>query len=97
MDAFISYRRNTGGLYADEINAFLTKKCGMDVFYDLESLYGHTGPFPEVLRSAIEKADNFILILTDFDIDGVVEESYYIQEIVHALKYKKRMFHVKHS
>ena len=91
MDAFISYRRNTGSLYANEIHTFLTKECKMDVFYDIKSLYDHTGPFPEVLRAAIENADNFILILTDFDIEGNIEESYYVQEIAHAFKYNKRI------
>ena len=91
MDAFISYRRDTGGIYANQIYKFLTQRCNMEVFYDIEALHGLAGKFPEKLRSAIEDADNFILLFTDFDIEGVVAESYYVQEIEHALKYGKRI------
>lgn len=87
MDAFISYRRDTGGLYADKIYEYLTKECKMDVFYDIESFYSDSGEFPEKLKAAIDAADNFILLLTDFNIVGDIEKSYYVQEIAHALKY----------
>lgn len=93
MDAFISYRHNTGGLYALEIFQFLTGE-GLDVFYDKDGLYQFAGEFPEVLKKNILDSDNFILILTDLNIDDY-EKSVYIQEISIAIQAQKRIIVVK--
>ncbi len=93
MDAFISYRHGTGGLYALEIYQFLVE-IGMGVFYDKEGLYQFAGEFSEVLKENILNADNFILVLTDLNIDDY-EKSVYIQEISIALKENKRIIVVK--
>ncbi len=84
MDAFISYRRSTGALYADKIYNFLTENQ-LNVFYDRKKLHTYTGKFPDELKKQIQDADNFILILSDLNIDNY-EKSHFINEIKTALE-----------
>lgn len=89
MDVFISYRRSTGFVYADHIYKFL-KDNNFDVFLDTKGLYQHAGKFPKILEESIAKANDFILILSDLNIDDY-EKSVYIQEILTAMKLNKNI------
>ena len=90
MDAFISYRRKTGGIYALEIYKFLKDDCGMNVFYDRDGLYGESGNYFSIIEKNIENSENFILILTDLEIDDF-ENNIFIKEIETALDNKKNI------
>lgn len=93
MDAFISYRRATGEIYAEEIFQNL-KNLDFDVFFDRDQFYGHAGAFTPELQAGIQAADNFILVLSDLAV-GDYEKSVFVQEILHALELDKRIIIVK--
>lgn len=94
MDAFISYRRGSGALYALETYKFLTEYCYMDVFYDKDNLYNYVGEFSEELQRNIINSENYILFMTDLNIDDY-ENAVFIKEISLAIKENKRIIVVK--
>ena len=93
MDVFISYRRNTGGVYADLFAEFFTQH-GISFFWDVKSLHDQTGEFPEILRDNILAAQDFLLILSPGVFDGLGEDAIFVQEINLALREPKNMIPV---
>ena len=93
MDVFISYRRNTGGVYADLFAEFFTQH-GISFFWDVKSLHDQTGEFPEILRDNILAAQDFLLILSPGVFDGLGEDAIFVQEISLALREHKNMIPV---
>lgn len=93
MDVFISYRRNTGGVYADPFAEFFTQH-GISFFWDVKSLHDQTGEFPEILRDNILAAQDFLLILSPGVFDGLGEDAIFVQEINLALREHKNMIPV---
>ena len=93
MDVFISYRRNTGGVYADLFAEFFTQH-GISFFWDVKSLHDQTGEFPEILRDNILAAQDFLLILSPGVFDGLGEDAIFVQEINLALREHKNMIPV---
>ena len=93
MDVFISYRRNTGGVYADLFAEFFTQH-GISFFWDVKSLHDQTGEFPEILRDNILAAQEFLLILSPGVFDGLGEDAIFVQEINLALREHKNMIPV---
>lgn len=93
MDVFISYRRNTGGVYADLFAEFFTQH-GVSFFWDVKSLHDQTGEFPEILRDNILAAQDFLLILSPGVFDGLGEDAIFVQEINLALREHKNMIPV---
>ena len=93
MDVFISYRRNTGGVYADLFAEFFTQH-GISFFGDVKSLHDQTGEFPEILRDNILAAQDFLLILSPGVFDGLGEDAIFVQEINLALREHKNMIPV---
>lgn len=93
MDVFISYRRNTGGVYADLFAEFFTQH-GISFFWDVKSLHDQTGEFPAILRDNILAAQDFLLILSPGVFDGLGEDAIFVQEINLALREHKNMIPV---
>ena len=93
MDVFISYRRNTGGVYADLFAEFFTQH-GISFFWDVKSLHDQTGEFPEILRDNILAAQDFLLILSPGVFDGLGEDAIFVREINLALREHKNMIPV---
>lgn len=93
MDVFISYRRNTGGVYADLFAEFFTQHR-ISFFWDVKSLHDQTGEFPEILRDNILAAQDFLLILSPGVFDGLGEDAIFVQEINLALREHKNMIPV---
>lgn len=86
---FISYRREGGDVTAKLICEKL-KNCGYTVFYDYDSLSG--GYFDSRILDAIEKCQDFILVLPPHSLDRCVnEEDWVRKEIKHALQCKKNI------
>ncbi|QFJ53829.1 TIR domain-containing protein [Pseudobutyrivibrio xylanivorans] len=83
MDAFISYRRDTGSELASNIRTHLCSK-GLDVFFDKDKIGNED--FTIRIKEEISKAPNFIMILTKgyftkkSDHDRVREEIEYAVE-----------------
>lgn len=89
MDVFISYRRDGGYTLARLLYECLRKE-NITAFLDLEEL--RSGPFNEKLYSAIESAENFLLILPAHALDRCVSENDWLRlEIERALKLKKNI------
>lgn len=89
MDVFISYRRDGGYALARLIYEWLHRE-NITVFLDLEEL--SSGPFNEKLYSAIEDAENFVLILPSHALDRCVSEQDWLRlEIEHAIRNKKNI------
>jgi len=86
---FISYRRDGGDVTAKLICENL-KNRGYTVFYDYDSLSG--GYFDSRILEAIEKCQEFILVLPPHSLDRCVnEEDWVRKEIRHALECKKNI------
>ena len=89
MDVFISYRRDGGYTLARLLYECLRKE-NISAFLDLEEL--RSGPFNEKLYSAIEDAENFVLVLPQNALDRCSSESVWLRlEIEHAIKLKKNI------
>ena len=89
MDIFISYRRE-GGYAMARLLYECFNNAGLSVFLDLEEL--RAGPFNEKLYEAIEKSENFILVLPANSMDRCVAENDWLRlEIEHAIKLKKNI------
>ncbi len=94
MDAFISYRRKKGFVYAKTVYDQLMDS-GVEAFYDIKSLQEYSGEFTLELQNNIDDAGFFILILTDqcFTIPEK-EKSIFLQEILYARKKNKTIIPV---
>ena len=66
MDAFISYRRDTGIDFAARLNERFSKE-GYDCFFDVERM--RSGRFDKQLYSKIEQSTNFIIVLSPNALD----------------------------
>ena len=89
MDVFISYRRDGGYALARLIYEWLHRE-NITVFLNLEEL--SSGPFNEKLYSAIEDAENFVLILPSHALDRCTSEQDWLRlEIEHAIRNKKNI------
>ena len=89
MDVFISYRREGGYTMARLLYECL-HNAGLSVFLDLEEL--RAGPFNEKLYEAIEKSENFILVLPPDSLDRCTAENDWLRlEIERAIKLKKNI------
>jgi hypothetical protein len=89
MDVFISYRRDGGYALARLLYEWLRKE-NISAFLDLEEL--RSGPFNEKLYSAIEDAENFVVILPEHALDRCVAENDWLRlEVEHAIKLKKNI------
>lgn len=92
MDAFISYRRESGAFLADWLNkALRAARCTS--FYDKENIEG--GKFPEQIQKAICRSNNLILICTENSMDRCQNADDWVrQEIELALKNNKNGGHI---
>ena len=89
MDVFISYRREGGYAMARLLYECL-HNVGLSVFLDLEEL--SSGQFNEKLYEAIEKSENFLLVLPPNSLDRCASENDWLRiEIEHAIKLKKNV------
>lgn len=89
MDIFISYRRE-GGYAMARLLYECFHNAGLSVFLDLEEL--RAGPFNEKLYEAIEKSENFVLVLPPKAMDRCGAENDWLRlEIEHAIKHKKNI------
>ena len=89
MDVFISYRRDGGYTTARLLYEYF-QNAGISAFLDLEEL--RSGPFNVHLYQAIEKCDNFVLVLPPDALDRCVAEDDWLRlEIEHAIKEKKNI------
>lgn len=89
--AFLSYRTESGAVYAELIHDYLERNR-IPSFLDADTLHRYAGRFPEELRSSISAADDFILILSPLCLDGVTgENSVFVREILFALEKGKNI------
>jgi hypothetical protein len=89
MDVFISYRREGGYAMARLLYECL-HNAGLSVFLDLEEL--RSGTFNDKLYEAIEKSENFVLVLPPDSLDRCQNENDWLRlEIEHAIKLKKNI------
>ena len=89
MDVFISYRRDGGYAIARLLYEYF-QNVGISAFLDLEEL--RSGPFNVHLYQAIEKCENFVLVLPRNALDRCVAEDDWLRlEIEHAIKEKKNI------
>lgn len=94
MEAFISYRRATGAIYAKRIKDFFSEN-GVEVFLDTENLKDYTGYFSGRLKEEIEGAENFILILSGGALEKEVREGdVLVEEILYAKELRKTVIPV---
>jgi len=91
-DVFISYRRRGGSELAQIVRAELTKR-GFRVFMDVREL--SAGRFDAALKSSIEQATNFVLLLTPGCLDHGSAEDWYLSEINLALTAKRNIVPLK--
>ncbi|KAK2831565.1 hypothetical protein Q7C36_016651 [Tachysurus vachellii] len=91
-DVFISYRRTTGSQLASLLKVHLQVR-GFSVFIDVEKL--EAGKFEEKLITSVQKARNFILVLSANALDKCMGDTgmkdWVHKEIVTALKGKKNI------
>lgn len=91
MQAFISYRRGTGGIYANELIKFFQKN-DIEAFLDIVSLNAYSGEFSEPIKEGIASAKDFIVILSDRNLDEIYEKhGVFIEEILYARRLEKRI------
>src|SRR3954453_14414395 len=92
-DVFISYPRAGGSALAELVRTALRKR-GFRVFMDVREL--SAGPFDAALKASIEKADNFIVLLTPGCLDRCADEKdWFRQEITVALNSKRNIAPLK--
>lgn len=83
-DAFMSYRRAGGGELAVALRAALQCR-GLNVFVDVEGL--SAGQFGPKLMQEIERAPNFLLLLTPGSLDRCRDPGDWLrQEVAHAIR-----------
>ncbi|XP_066515055.1 NAD(+) hydrolase SARM1 [Hoplias malabaricus] len=91
-DVFISYRRTTGSQLASLLKVHLQVR-GFSVFIDVEKL--EAGKFEEKLISSVQRARNFILVLSANALDKCMGDTnmkdWVHKEIVTALSGKKNI------
>ncbi|MCJ8740235.1 hypothetical protein PDJAM_G00056630 [Pangasius djambal] len=91
-DVFISYRRTTGSQLASLLKVHLQVR-GFSVFIDVEKL--EAGKFEEKLITSVQRARNFILVLSANALDKCMGDTgmkdWVHKEIVTALKGKKNI------
>ncbi|XP_056612824.1 NAD(+) hydrolase SARM1 [Triplophysa dalaica] len=91
-DVFISYRRTTGSQLASLLKVHLQLR-GFSVFIDVEKL--EAGRFEEKLITSVQRARNFILVLSANALDKCMGDSamkdWVHKEIVSALNGKKNI------
>ncbi|TRY95371.1 hypothetical protein DNTS_035708 [Danionella cerebrum] len=91
-DVFISYRRTTGSQLASLLKVHLQLR-GFSVFIDVEKL--EAGRFEEKLITSVQRARNFILVLSANALDkcmgDVAMKDWVHKEIVTALSDKKNI------
>lgn len=89
MDVFISYRRDGGYALARLLYEWLHKEH-ISAFLDLEEL--RSGPFNEKLFTAIDEAENFVLVLPIKSLDRCADENDWLRlEVEYAIKQKKNI------
>ena len=89
MDVFISYRRDGGYAVARLLYEYF-HNVGVSAFLDLEEL--RSGPFNVNLYKAIEKCENFVLVLPPHALDRCVAEDDWLRlEVEHAIKHQKNI------
>lgn len=94
-DIFISYRREGGADTARLIRDSLQKR-GYDVFLDVEDL--RSGHFNEALYQQIDKAADFLSILSPNSLDRCQNDNDWVRlEIAYAIKHKKNLVPVIHK
>jgi membrane-associated phospholipid phosphatase len=87
--AFISYRRGQGSQLARVIHSELERR-GIPCFLDVDDLQAEH--FDDRLLQEIEKAPNFILVLSPGALDRCREpEDWLRREVVHAMKMKRNI------
>ena len=87
--AFLSYRRADSAALATLIAVTLQDKHGIDAFVDTRNTDGG-GPFPDRLRTAIERSDVFVCLLSA----TTLESAWVMEEIEHAHNLRKTMIPV---
>jgi hypothetical protein len=92
--AFISYRRRGGDALAIAVVHALQAR-GFSAFLDIKD--NSTGDWPTQLKTGIDKAPNFVLLLTEniFSQTTDPEKDWVVQEIKHALASGKRIISLR--
>ena len=90
MSCFISYKNETGMLYAREIANFMRSKK-IPYFLDTDVLPWRTGNYKKILRQEISKADDFLLLLTPNAVDSLPPDSVFLEEITFAMSLGKNI------
>ena len=94
MDIFISYRRDTGTELAHNIFQHLDKK-GIRCFLDANSIENED--FWEKIKLNIDRAPNFLMIVTPGYLVKRNNEDYCHKEIAYALEKKKTIIAIRNS
>jgi hypothetical protein len=89
FDVFISYRRSGGSHLGQYIHSELTSR-GYKTFIDVNAM--QSGRFDEALLSAIERATDVVVLLTENCMDRCSEaDDWFHREIAHALATKRNV------
>lgn len=89
MDVFISYRRDGGYAVARLLYEYF-HNVGVSAFLDLEEL--RSGPFNVALYDAIDRCENFVLVLPPDSLKRCEAENDWLRlEIEHAIEQKKNV------
>lgn len=89
-DAFISYGRRDSKQFATELYKRMTNE-GRDIWFDQEDIPLGVD-FQQQIYEGIETAHNFIFIIAPHS----VKSEYCLKEVVHAVKYNKRIIPILH-
>lgn len=90
MSCFISYKRQTGGIYAAQIAKFMEKNK-IKYFLDTKFLPKKAGNFMAKLKQGISSSDDFLLLLTPGALDSLSPKSVFFTEIRTAIDLEKNI------
>lgn len=90
MSCFVSYKKETGTIYAREIANFMKSKK-IPYFLDADDLSSKSGNYKKILRQEISKADDFLLLLTPNALDKLPPDSTFLEEITFAMSLGKNI------
>lgn len=90
MSCFISYKKETGGIYANQLAKFMGKNK-IEYFLDTKILPTKAGNFIAELTQGINSSDDFLLLLTPGALDSLSPGSVFLTEITTAIAFQKNI------